>query len=140
MFLYGTTAHGPAPVPLGTSGNYAVLAQTGVSSVPDSSISTWCWSYLLYISLSDAHLCVPAGNVGISPAAGSFLTGFSLTIDSSTTFSTSAQVTGKLYAASYTEPTPTALTAAVSDMQIAYVDGAGRPNVDFTNYASGMYF
>ena len=46
--------------------------------------------------------------------------------DKTHTFSTSSQVTGKVYAANYAAPTPANLTTAVSDMQTAYTDAAGR--------------
>jgi Ice-binding-like len=80
--------------------------------------------------------CV-AGNIGLSPAAGTFLTGFSTVLDSSGTFSTSSQVTGKLFAASYASPTPSMLTTAVLDMQTAYTDASGRTLPDFLNLGSG---
>lgn len=108
-------AHGPAPVLLGTSANYAILAKTAVSTVPASVIT---------------------GDVGVSPAATSFLTGFSLTMVG-TTAATSTQVTGSLYGADMTAPTSTYLTTAVSDMETAYTDAAGRPTPDFLNLGSG---
>jgi hypothetical protein len=37
--IHCTFAAGPAPVLLGTAGNFAVLAKTGVSTVPNSAIS-----------------------------------------------------------------------------------------------------
>jgi hypothetical protein len=96
-------------VNLGTAGNYAILAQSGISSVPT---------------------CAVTGNLGISPAAATFVTGFSLIADSTKVFSTSTQVTGKVYAADYTAPTPSNLTTAIGDMQTAFTDAAGRaPNV-----------
>src|ERR1700682_536648 len=105
-FTTGTTASlGPSPVDLGTAGNFVVLAKTGVSTVPSSALT---------------------GNVGVSPAAGSFLTGFSETADSTNVFSTSLQAVGKLYAANYAVPTPSNLTTAVSNMETAYTDAAGR--------------
>ena len=39
------------------------------------------------------------------------VTGFGLIVDASNTFATSAMVTGKIWAASYTAPTPAGLTA-----------------------------
>jgi hypothetical protein len=96
-------------VNLGTAANYAVLAESGISSVPT---------------------CAITGNLGISPAAATFITGFSLVADSTNVFSISPQVTGKVYAADYTAPTPSDLTTAVGDMDLAFTDAAGRaPNV-----------
>jgi len=104
----GETAS-PAAVNLGTAGNYAILAKSGISSVPT---------------------CAITGDLGVSPAAATFITGFSLIADSTNAFSTSPQVTGKVYAADYTAPTPSNLTTAIGDMQLAFTDAAGRaPNV-----------
>ena len=98
---------GPAAnaVALGTAGTYAILAMSGISTVPTS---------------------VVTGNLGVSPAAASFITGFSLTADGTDVFATSPQVTGKVYAADYAVPTPVNLTTAIADMQTAFVDAAGR--------------
>ena len=104
-----TSASGnPAPVPLGTAGNYAILTKTGVSTVPTS---------------------VVTGNVGVSPAARTYLTGWSLMYDSTDTFATSTQAvaSSKLYAADLVGGTTSSdLTTAVLDMQTAYTDAAGR--------------
>jgi hypothetical protein len=106
---------GPAPVLLGTAGNYVILATSGVSTVPASVIT---------------------GDVGLSPAATSFLTGFSLTMVG-TTSAISPQVTGNLYGADMSTPTSSNLTTAVSDMGTAYTDAAGRPTPDFLNEGTG---
>ena len=66
------------------------------------------------------------GDLGVSPAAATFITGFSLTADATNVFSTSPQVTGKVYAADYASPTPANLTTAIGDMQLAFTDAAGR--------------
>ncbi len=57
--------------------------------------------------------------------------------DSSNKFSTSSLVTGKVYAADYTPPTPDTMTTAVLDMQTAYSDAAGRTLNDFTEIGAG---
>ena len=80
--------------------------------------------------------CV-AGNVRLSPAAATYITGFLTVLDSSGTFSTSTQVTGKIYATSYASPTPSMLTTAISDMQTAYTDASGRTLLNFLNLGSG---
>jgi len=96
----------PAPaVVLGAVGGYAILAKTGISTVPPSAVT---------------------GNLGVSPAAATFITGFSLTADATNEFSMSPQVTGKVFAADYTSPTPSNLTSAIGDMQLAFTDAAGR--------------
>ena len=76
------------------------------------------------------------GNLGVSPAAATFITGFSLTADSTNVFSTSPQVTGKVYAADYAPPTPSNLTTAVGDMELAFTDAAGRAP-DVTELGAG---
>jgi hypothetical protein len=113
--LLGTAA-GPSAVNLLTAGNYAILAKSGVSNVATSAIT---------------------GDIGLSPAQGSYLTGFAPTQDNSTVFDISSQVTGKLYAANYGAPTPVTLTSAINDMQTAYTDAAGRSNPDHTELGAG---
>jgi len=66
------------------------------------------------------------GNIAVSPVAATYITGFSLIADATNAFSTSSQITGKVYAADYTPPTPSNLTTAVGDMQLAFTDAAGR--------------
>jgi len=108
-FTTGTTiAAGPPVVVLGTAANYVVLAKTAVSTVPSS---------------------VVTGHVGVSPAARTFLTGWSETSDVTDTYSTSAQVVSpyRLYASDYVGGTTSAdLTTAILNMETAYTDAAGR--------------
>jgi hypothetical protein len=106
----------PAPVNLGTAGNFAILAKTGISTTGVTSIT---------------------GEVGVSPAAATYITGFGLIMDPSGTFSTSTLVVGRVYAADYTSPTPTIMTAAVGDMETAYTDAAGRTSPDYTELYVG---
>jgi len=103
-------------VGLGAAGTYVILAKTGISNVPTSAIT---------------------GNLGLSPAAASFITGFTLNLPAGGAFSTSAQVTGNVYASDYAVPTPSNLTTAIGDMQTAYTDAAGRPTPDHTELAAG---
>lgn len=109
-------AAGPTPVNLGTAGNFRILAKTGISTTGTTSIT---------------------GDIGVSPAAATAITGFGLVLDSSGTFSTSSLVTGRVYAADYTSPTPTMMTTAISDMETAYTDAAGRTNPDHTELGAG---
>jgi hypothetical protein len=60
-----------------------------------------------------------------------------LALDASRTFATSSLVTGKVYAADYSAPTPAKMTTAVSDMQAAYADAAGRTNPTATELGAG---
>ena len=103
------------PVNLGGAGDYVILAKSGISTVPTSAVT---------------------GNLGISPAAATLITGFSLTSDSTNTFSIAPQVTGKVFAADYTPPTPANLTTAVGDMELAFTDAAGRAP-DVTELGAG---
>jgi len=116
---------GPAPVEIGTAvdlaraGSYAILGKTGITNVTGSSIV--------------------GGHLGLSPAAASFITGFSLIADSTNVFATSSAVAspGKVYASDYASPTSSNLTQAVLNMQAAYTDAAGRSNPDHLNLGSG---
>ena len=96
-------------VDLGTAGDYRILTKTGISTVPDSVIT---------------------GDIAVSPIAATAMTGFDLILDSGGTFSTSTQITGQAFAANYAAPTPTLLTTAVSNMETAFTDAAGRVNAD----------
>lgn len=93
------------PVNLGSTANYVILAGAGISNNPTSIIT---------------------GNIGLSPSASSFITGFSLIYTAGNPQATSAQITGNVYAADYGVPTPSALTTAQGDLTIAYNDAAGR--------------
>jgi len=64
------------------------------------------------------------------------MTGFALVLDASGQFSTSSLVTGQVFAADYAAPTPANLIAAVSDMEAAYTDAAGRA-ADVTELNAG---
>ena len=110
----GTSPLGPDPVVLGTAGDYVILAKSSISNVPTS---------------------VVTGDLGLSPAAASYITGLDLT--KAGVRWTSAQVIGSVFAADNDPPTPTALTTAVNDMQTAYTDAAGRPNANFLNLGEG---
>jgi hypothetical protein len=106
----------PAPITLGTAGDFVLLAKSGISTTGATAI---------------------VGDLGISPAATSYLTGFSETLDASTQFATSSLVTGKLYAANMAPPTPANLTTAISDMEAAFTDAAGRTLPAFTELGAG---
>jgi hypothetical protein len=103
-----------AGVNLRSAGTYAILAQAGISGISATVM----------------------GDLGVSPAAATYVTGFSLVADSTNAFSTSAQVVGKVYAASYAGSTPALLTTAIADMQLAFTDAAARAP-DVTELAAG---
>lgn len=117
------TAAGPAPVLLGTAAGFAILTKAGVTDVPASAIT---------------------GDVGASP-----ITGAAIGV-------TCAEVTGTIYSVDAAGPAPcsvtdpTFLTTAVSDMELAYTDAAGRTvpapitelgagNITTMNLAPGLY-
>ncbi|MCF7824939.1 MAG: ice-binding family protein [Candidatus Marinimicrobia bacterium] len=94
-----TMAQAQQPVALGATGNFAILAGALVSNVPTSAVT---------------------GDVGLSPAAGSYISGFGLT-----------EVSGTIYTADATGPAGSVtsavmLTAAQGDLTIAYNDAKGR--------------
>ena len=101
------------PVNLGTAGDFAILSKSGISTVPPATIK---------------------GDIGVSPIAATAITGFALT--SHSTYATSIQVTGRVYAANYAAPTPVKMTTAIGDMQTAYTNAAGRA-ADVTELGAG---
>jgi hypothetical protein len=96
-----------APVNLGEASNFTILAESEITSTGNTSIT---------------------GNVGLSPAAASYITGFGLIMSSNNQYATSTLVNGKVYAADYSNPTPAMLSLAVLDMQSAYTNAADRPD------------
>jgi hypothetical protein len=104
-------------VNLRSAGDFVILAGSGVSNVPTSKIT---------------------GDIGLSPAAGTFLTGFSLVLPAGGSSSTSSQVTGNLYASNYAVPTPVNLTTAQGDLTTAYNDAAGRTSTDIVLLAGNI--
>ncbi|MCB0481934.1 MAG: DUF3494 domain-containing protein [Flavobacteriales bacterium] len=113
-FTIGGSPGTLARVELGKSANYVILAKTAINNSPTSAIT---------------------GGLGLSPAATSYITGLAL-VDH-TGYATSAQVTGKVYAADMVTPTSINLTTAVNNMITAYNDAAGRPSPDFLELGAG---
>jgi hypothetical protein len=101
------------PVEIGSAENYVILTKAGISNVPSSDI---------------------VGNIAVSPIAATAMTGFDFTLDTGGTFSTSTQLRAgegfQAFAADYLGNTHALLTTAVSDMEAAYTDAAGRLNPD----------
>lgn len=95
--LVPDTFAGQAPVNLGSAARFGILAGSGITSVPTSSVK---------------------GDVGLSPAARSNITGL-----------TAAEVTGSIYAADDGGATAAMLTQAKGDLGTAFIDAspAGRP-------------
>ncbi|HZL08574.1 MAG TPA: ice-binding family protein [Prolixibacteraceae bacterium] len=101
-------------VNIGSAGNYVILAKSAINNSSTSVIT---------------------GDLGLSPAATSYITGLSLT--DATGYAETPQVIGRVYAADMADPTPINLTTAVNDMITGYNDASGRPNPDFTELGTG---
>lgn len=104
-----TTVH--TGINLNSAAGYAILAGSAVSNVPASAVT---------------------GNVGLSPAAGSKITGFG-----------AGEITGIVYTADATGPAgsvpnATGLTAAKGDLTVAYNDAAGRTATDIVLLAGNI--
>ena len=89
---------GPSPVTLGVAGNFRILAESAITNVPTSAVT---------------------GNVGLSPAAGSFI-GVPC-----------SEVTGTIYQADATGAgcmiqDSAGLTVAINNKGTAYTDASGR--------------
>ncbi len=111
---FTTSASTLSAVDLGAAGNYVILAKTAINNNPTSAVT---------------------GDLGLSPAATSFITGFALT--NATGYATASQVTGQIFAADMAPPTSTNLTTAVENMITAYNDAAGRPTPSFLELNTG---
>jgi hypothetical protein len=123
----GAACVGADCVNLNTASNYVILSQAGITNVPTSAIT---------------------GNIGVSPIDSTALTGFSETLDGTGTFATSAQVTGRMYAADYAAPTPADLTTAITDTGAAFgeadakiptASNVGGGNLTGLDLAPGVY-
>lgn len=97
-----------AAVNLRSASGFAILAGSLISNIPASAIT---------------------GDVGLSPANRSYITGFGLT-----------EVTGNTYAADDAAPAgvPALLTAATGDLTTAYNDAAGRVATDIVPLAGNL--
>ena len=87
------------PVTLGSTDGFAILSYAGITNIDPTSIT---------------------GDIGVSPLAGSYMTGFD-----------PSNVVGTIYGVDATGPTgsvpaPSMLTVAMGDLTIAYNDAAGR--------------
>lgn len=117
LILAALPVNGAIFVDLGTAADFTVLAKSGISN---TGVTTSI-----------------VGDLGVSPIASTAITGFDLTMDASGEFATSPRVTGKVFASNYASPTPANLGTAVSDMEAAYTDAAGRTNPDTLNLLNG---
>jgi len=99
-----------AGVNLGVAGDFAILSKSGITDVFKSAIT---------------------GDIGSSPITGAAI------------LVSCAEVTGTIYSVDAAGPLPcrvtnaSMLTTAVSDMEAAYTDAAGRANPDFSELGAG---
>lgn len=97
-------------VDLGVAGDFVILSKSGITNVYKSAIT---------------------GDIGSSPITGAAI------------LVSCAEVTGNIYTVDAAGPLPcrlinaSRLTTAVSNMQTAYTDAAGRSNPDFLNLGAG---
>jgi len=98
MIFCAYAAMATTPVGLGTAGGYVILVQAGISTVPTSAID---------------------GDIGVSPISFTYMTGFGLSMSPDGTFSTSTQVTGSCNASDYVDPTPSKMSTAIYDGDLA---------------------
>ena len=97
-------------VDLGVAGNFVILSKSGITDVSPSAVT---------------------GNIGSSP-----ITGAAILVPCT-------EVTGSIYSVDAAGPLPcritsaSMLTTAVSNMETAYTDAAGRTNPDFLNLGAG---
>jgi hypothetical protein len=114
LFAFAGSAYaaspGPAPVFLGSAGNFVILTKTGITDVPTSAVT---------------------GDIGTSPITGAadLVTCTEVT---GNVYSDDAAGPSPCSVMS-----PSKLTTAVLDMQQAYTDAAGRVTPDFTELGAG---
>jgi hypothetical protein len=107
-----TLAAGRLPVDLGTAENFVILSKTGITEATPASTTI-------------------NGNIGTSPITGAAIT-----------VACSEMATGDVYTVDAAGPAcrvvdPVGMTTAVSDMETAYTDAAGRTLPDFTELYAG---
>jgi uncharacterized repeat protein (TIGR02543 family) len=95
---------GPGVINLGGAGDFGILTKSGISTTGITSVT---------------------GNIGVSPAAATAITGFGLIMDTNGQSAHTPIVTGKVYASDYAAPTPANMTTAVSDMETAFTTANG---------------
>jgi len=114
-FMTGTLVGPSLAVPLRSASDFVLLAKSGIVNVPTSIIR---------------------GDLGVSPVTSTAITGLPLTQDASNMFATSPEVTGRIYAPDFAAPAAVKLTAAISDMETAFIDAASRAP-DVTELGAG---
>ena len=94
----------PTIVDLGLSGNFAIFAESGISTTGVTLIT---------------------GDIGANPVTSTSITGFGLILPAGSAFSTSSLVVGKIYAPDYAVPTPANMVTTSGNMHTAYTTANG---------------
>jgi hypothetical protein len=94
----------PTIVDLGLSGNFAIFAESGISTTGVTLIT---------------------GDIGVNPVTATSITGFGLILPAGGAFSTSSLVVGKVYAPDYAAPSPANMVTTSGDMHTAYTTANG---------------
>jgi hypothetical protein len=94
----------PTVVNLGLSGNFAIFAESGISTTGVTLIT---------------------GDIGVNPVTSTAITGFGLILPAGSAFSTSSLVVGKVYAPDYAVPSPANMVTTSGDMHTAYTTANG---------------
>ena len=94
----------PTVVDLGLSGNFAIFAESGISTTGVTLIT---------------------GDIGVNPVTATAITGFGLILPPGGAFSTSSLVVGKVYAPDYAAPSPVNMVTTSGDMHTAYTTANG---------------
>ena len=94
----------PTVVDLGLSGNFAIFAESGISTTGVTLIT---------------------GDIGVNPVTSTSITGFALTLPAGGAFSTSSLVVGNVYAPDYAAPSPANMVTTSGDMHTAYTTANG---------------
>ena len=94
----------PTIIDLGLSGNFAIFAESGISTTGVTLIT---------------------GDIGVNPVTSTSITGFGLILPAGSAFSTSSLVAGKIYAPDYASPSPANMVTTSGNMHTAYTTANG---------------
>jgi uncharacterized repeat protein (TIGR02543 family) len=94
----------PTVVDLGLSGNFAIFAESGISTT---------------------GVTLVTGDIGVNPVTATSITGFGLILPANGAFSTSSLVVGKVYAPDYAAPSPANMVTTSGNMHTAFTTANG---------------
>ena len=115
----------------GTATRQSFAAASAVAQAPVDLRSAGTFTILSKSGITDVYASAIVGDVGTSPITGAAL------------LLTCTEVTGRIFVVDAAGPLPcatndaTTLTAAVLDMEAAYLDAEGRTSPDFTELGAG---